>query len=281
MVALKPILVHLDRWENSKDPESVVALNENFGNFYNGRAGALFLLYFSSKDRINSISVQNLANAAFTELESGFRGKIDHYTNRANDLIEALEGKAKLAGVTEQSGSFKRESNFSFCMGVFWLILSIIFGVSILQNTALGGDLKIFGWVIFNHENASVLIEPTLEPSLKAKFQFYYGIASKIGTVLVFVTALLFCLKMLRVSFHQYFVNRHRMIALESLHLFSEADEDTILRSAFLLQVIQSVFRYHSTGLVPNETSADDADATEILQKLRDISITAKNTQGP
>ena len=100
-------------------------------------------------------------------------------------------------------------------------------------------------------------------------------ITSKVITLVVLLTATIWCGRVYKATKHQSAMNSHRANALKTFQAFVKAGSDDATRNAVLLETTRSIFAISPTGYLESADSATDG-GTKVLEIVKSATSNSK-----
>lgn len=154
-------------------------------------------------------------------------------------------------------------------------------GVALYAKTFLkeaqGHQSTAYGWLGVTALTALVLIVVTIQlmtlhrndlqmiVGLPPNTQLAIYVGPRLFVVVVGFFALRFGTQNYRASWHNFIVNKHRQLALDTFETFVAATQDPATKQAVLLEATKTIFSATQTGFIPNESDADST--AKVIEK--------------
>jgi hypothetical protein len=107
-------------------------------------------------------------------------------------------------------------------------------------------------------------------PANAAPFAITQYVLPRIFIVSILTYGLIFSVRNYNSSRHNFIVNRHRQIALNSFQTFVSSTDNEQVKDAVLMQATQSIFALGISGYIQNEPEPDAA--SKIIEIVKNVS---------
>lgn len=158
---------------------------------------------------------------------------IEASKNEVINILEAVKSASSEIGVSKYTSIFKTEADGHNSQSKIWLVLMFLFLVT----------TGIFGFFLWFRPTEFVEIPKTIQ--------------SIVGRMIILSSLFYlvhFSIRNYLSHRHNYTINRHRQIALDTFEIFVKSTSDEQTKNAVLLHATQAIFSSHKTGFLPKDT---------------------------
>ncbi|QSQ24862.1 hypothetical protein JY651_07950 [Pyxidicoccus parkwayensis] len=237
------------------DAESFHRMQSKDEQRLNGLSAGINSKYLALFDKAAPIiATSNIQGINASELERHLKQAIadtETYRIKAEQLFNQQASFSIEQAVTKQAGHFSSEAAAHEKFAGRWLVASAVSASLVLA---------IAGYAAINPPEALVGNSPALT---------VLAFAPRFVVLSIAFYALSVCARNYRTSRHNFIVNRHRTIALNTFTVFTTTANDSRVKDAILAQAASTIFSPQPSGYsIDQAEPLPQATAVELIQRL-------------
>jgi hypothetical protein len=196
-----------------------------------------FLAYQKGDVETNVAKLNDAVKKSQELIQDGIK-KVELGEKEMKEIITTAREASAAAGAAVFTKDFEKESSANQTNASHWITVTTVLSI-IAVLTASG-----FLFYIPHIDKTQQLIQVAI---------------SKIAILGILLTGTIWCGRIYKAQMHQYSINKHRALALQTFQAFSKAANDEATKNAVLMECTRSIFGFQATGYIDAGSSEMDA----------------------